>query len=112
VQCVRSLEPFELPLTVPLEGLLFYMPTSVSVPEEDADRVISDDGWLDLTETLREEILMAIPINPISPAHASEEGAPVLDALAELDEDRDWLTVRWHSAPGGDGPAHTAKDVK
>ncbi len=93
VQCVRSLDMFELPLNVSLEGLLFYLPNSASVPEEDADRVLSDDGWLDLTETLREEILMAIPINPISPAHAGDGIAPLADELEEAD--RDWLTVRY-----------------
>jgi hypothetical protein len=99
VLCVRSLEPFELPLAVPLDGLLFYPPTNLAVPEEDADRMISDDGWLDLTETLREEILMAIPINPISPAHADDSEAPFAGALDDLDaNDRDWLTINLGTA--------------
>ncbi|MFC1466645.1 MAG: DUF177 domain-containing protein [Candidatus Brachytrichaceae bacterium NZ_4S206] len=90
VQCVRSLEDFNLCLNVPLDDILLGLP---QYPHSDADpdRRISDDGWIDLTETLREEIIMAIPINPIHPKYARASTADLLSALDE--NDRDWLTV-------------------
>ncbi|BCX05567.1 MAG: hypothetical protein KatS3mg053_3505 [Candidatus Roseilinea sp.] len=90
VRCVRSLEDFNLCLNVPLDDILLGLP---QYPHSDADpdRRISDDGWIDLTETLREEIIMAIPINPIHPKYARASTAELLSALDE--DDRDWLTV-------------------
>jgi uncharacterized metal-binding protein YceD (DUF177 family) len=100
VQCVRSLEDFSLCLSIPLKDVLFSLPHyfATDLPPDaqpEPERRVSDDGWIDLTETLREEIIMAIPINPISPKYA-EAG----DFLPEgLDEsDRDWLTVKWSNA--------------
>ncbi|MCL6512102.1 MAG: DUF177 domain-containing protein [Anaerolineae bacterium] len=90
VQCVRSLEGFNLCLQISLDDILLGLP---QYPTSDADpaRRISDDGWIDLSETLREEIIMAIPINPIHPKYAKASTADLLDALGE--DDRDWLTV-------------------
>jgi uncharacterized metal-binding protein YceD (DUF177 family) len=90
VQCVRSLEGFNLCLHISLDDILLGLP---QYPTSDADpaRRISDDGWIDLSETLREEIIMAIPINPIHPKYAKASTADLLDALGE--DDRDWLTV-------------------
>jgi uncharacterized metal-binding protein YceD (DUF177 family) len=93
VQCVRSLEHFELCPIVELQDVLFTLP---GAPVDEPDRMVSDDGWIDLTETLREEILMAIPINPISPAHVHDDDEDTLpDGLD--DSDREWLTVRLKS---------------
>jgi uncharacterized metal-binding protein YceD (DUF177 family) len=79
---------------VPLNDIVFRLPGAIlPLDSEDTDRIISDDGWIDLTETLREEILMAIPINPISPKYAQALDAAMPDGLE--DADRDWLTVRW-----------------
>ncbi len=92
VQCVRSLEDFSLCLSVPLEDILFALP---SLPTDEPDRQISDEGWIDLTETLREEIIMAIPINPINPKYAD---AAMAGEKAELSsDDSEWLTVKWNS---------------
>ena len=90
VQCVRSLEDFNLCLRISLDDILLGLP---QYPTSDADpaRRISDDGWIDLSETLREEIIMAIPINPIHPKYAKASTADLLDALGE--DDRDWLTL-------------------
>ncbi len=88
-QCTRSLDEFEMPLHITLEDLLF---TPSSVPTDDPDRRIGDDGWLDLTETLREEIILAIPINPIHPRFRNISSA---DLLQELDvADTDWLDIK------------------
>ena len=88
VQCVRSLETFELPLSVTLDDVAFTLP---GYPAPEPDWRIRDDGHIDLTETIRELIIMAIPINPISPEYQT---ANTLDKLVDRD-DSDWLTVRW-----------------
>lgn len=87
-QCARSLEMFELPLSVPLEDVAFFLPGHYT-PEP--DRRLREDGRIDLTETLREHIIMAIPMNPISPAYRDEAGVSQL-----IDhEDAEWLRVKW-----------------
>lgn len=93
VECARSLEEFELCLTLNLEDILFTLP---GFPAEEPDRVVGDDGWLDLTETLREEILMAIPINPICPKCLAASADALPSGVSADDEE--WLTVHWHSA--------------
>ena len=93
VQCVRSLEDFDLQLSVRLDEVLFAM---AGRPTDEPDRQITDDGWIDLTETLREEIIMAIPINPINPAFADPDKIAAVEATEGIsDKDREWLTVKW-----------------
>jgi uncharacterized metal-binding protein YceD (DUF177 family) len=88
VQCVRSLETFELPLSVTLDDVAFTLP-GYYAPEP--DRRVRDDGQIDLTDTIRELIIMAIPINPISPQYQDNRALSGL-----VDEDNsDWLTVNW-----------------
>ena len=101
VRCVRSLEDFDLCIGVPLDDILFGLP---QYPAAEPDRLISDDGWIDLTETLREEIIMAIPINPINPKYAV---AATADLLGELESDQgEWLTVKL------DNPGEKTGDVQ
>lgn len=90
VQCARSLELFDLPLRIQLEDVLFRLPGQQPIDQDDVTPQVDDTGWIDLTETLREHILLAIPINPISPEHQND------DALNKLvnDENADWLTVK------------------
>ena len=90
----RTLEDFGLCLHVPLDDILFGIPGEIDAATDEPDRRISDDGWLDLTETIREEIIMAIPINPINPATAGEDDSEVKNVL---DENGDWLSVKWNS---------------
>jgi uncharacterized metal-binding protein YceD (DUF177 family) len=97
VQCVRSLEDFELPIDIEFTDVPFTLPGAL-VDEEDQDRIVSDDGWLDLGEMLREEIVMAIPINPISPRYSHGDAADLPEDF-ELTDD-DWLTVRWKPQDG------------
>jgi uncharacterized metal-binding protein YceD (DUF177 family) len=89
VQCVRSLEFFSLQLKVPLVDIAFYLPDFT--PEPDAEDL----------ETLREEIIMAIPFNPINPIYAGDE-PPALPNGIEDTEGDDWLTVRWHGSQPDD----------
>jgi uncharacterized protein len=100
VQCVRSLETFELPLSITLDDVVLSLP---GFPAAEPDRRVREDGHIDLTETVRELIIMAIPINPISPAYQES------DSLTDLldGDDSDWLTVRWaddDEAGSGDPP--------
>jgi len=101
-QCVRSLEDFDLCLSVPLENILFSLPqfritgTADPVAELEPDRRVSDDGWVDLTETLREEIIMAIPINPINPIYANGDDKDPLSELAA--DNQEWLTIKWSNS--------------
>jgi uncharacterized metal-binding protein YceD (DUF177 family) len=88
VQCGRSLETFELPLTFAFDDVAFTLPGFTPV---EPDRRIRDDGYIDLTTTLREMIIMAIPINPIHPRYLK---SPVSTELID-DDDSDWLTVKW-----------------
>jgi hypothetical protein len=90
VQCVRSLDLFDLPLRIQLEDVVFRLPGQLPIDEDDETPQVDEAGWIDLTETLREHILLAIPINPISPQYQND------DALKKLvdDENADWLTVR------------------
>ncbi|MCX6018341.1 MAG: DUF177 domain-containing protein [Chloroflexi bacterium] len=95
VQCVRSLEDFEMLIAIEFKGIAYALPGAQVDEVDEADRLVADDGWLDLTEMLREEIVMAIPINPISPRYSDTALAALPDEVKLDDEDRDWLTVRW-----------------
>ena len=98
VQCVRSLEMFDLPLSVALEDVFFALPhhiLSENPGEDDPGHHITDDGYLDLTESVREHVIMAIPIDPISPPYRDAQHAKD-NVSAILGEDADdWLTVNW-----------------
>jgi uncharacterized metal-binding protein YceD (DUF177 family) len=94
VQCVRSLETFEMPLSIALEDVAFTLPGFRAL---EPDRRIREDGHIDLTDTIRELVIMAIPINPISPRYADAVALP--GVLAE--DDSEWLTVKW-AAPGSE----------
>lgn len=94
VQDARTLEGFGLCLRVPLDDLLYNLPDEFDPATDEPDRQISDDGWIDLTEAIREEIIMTIPINPINPAHAGADGTDVQGVLQEND---DWLSVKWNN---------------
>jgi uncharacterized metal-binding protein YceD (DUF177 family) len=98
VQDARTLEDFDLCLRVPLDDILFSLPDEFDPATDEPDRLVTDDGWIDLTETIREEIIMAIPINPINPARAGEEDTEVNDVLQEND---DWLSVKWNNPNEG-----------
>lgn len=97
-QDARTLEGFGLCLHVTLDDVIFSLPGEFDPATDEPDRQVSDDGWIDLTETVREEIIMAIPINPINPARAGDEDTEVNDVLQEND---DWLSVKWNSLNEG-----------
>ncbi len=98
VRDVRTLEDFGLCMQVVLDDVVFSLPGELDPATDEPDRQISDDGWIDLTETIREEIIMAIPINPIDPTRAGAEAAEVTDVLHE---NEDWLSVKLNSLNEG-----------
>ena len=60
IECVRCLEPFSQTLEMEFTDL-YTFPQHV---EDDTELVVPEDGVLDLGPSLREEVLLAIPINP------------------------------------------------
>ncbi len=97
-QCVRSLEMFDLPITTDLDDVFFALPhrrLTETPLEDDALNRISDDGFVDLTEPVREHIIMAMPLDPISPAFRDDQQAQAnMDAILGEDAE-DWLKVNW-----------------
>lgn len=73
VPCSRCLEPFRLPIDVPLD--LRYWPAGAedadepvedrNVSEEDVDTSYYRDDVLDLNELLREQFYLALPMKPL-----------------------------------------------
>ena len=69
--CVRCLEPAHVNLTTPLN--LTFMPEAVGAPDPDADELATSDAefatyqgdQIDLTELVREQIVLAVPIAPL-----------------------------------------------
>ena len=56
--CARCLEPFPLTLNVLLEEMFSFSPASDPV-------YFIDEGWLDLRQPLREQIMLAMPMHPL-----------------------------------------------
>jgi uncharacterized metal-binding protein YceD (DUF177 family) len=112
VQCVRSLEFFTLPIQIKLESVPFgvpsYAPPDDEVAANDPDRLISSDSWIDLTDTLREEVIFAIPINPVHPKYAGENPPPMPDGMDEAETEDDWLHIKWNNPNHTGNTAHTA----
>jgi uncharacterized protein len=57
-ECVRCLEPFHLALSVPMEEMFTFSAASDPI-------YFIDEGWLDLRQPLREQILLALPIHSL-----------------------------------------------
>jgi uncharacterized protein len=61
IDCVRCLDPFSRKLEIDFSDLY----TFVQNMEESSDLIVPEDGVLDLAPSIREEFLLAVPINPI-----------------------------------------------
>ena len=112
VQCVRSLEFFSLPIQITLESVPFGLPNYTPPDDEaaanDPDRLISTDSWIDLTDTLREEVIFAIPINPVHPKYAGENPPPMPNGMDEAETQDDWLHIKWSNRGDTTDPTHAA----
>jgi uncharacterized metal-binding protein YceD (DUF177 family) len=92
LQCVRSLNLFDLPLTIHLEDVAYAIPGAYSpVTGEDPMPKLDSDLYINVKEAIREAIIMALPINPISPQYQNEDA---LETLID-DKDKEWLTIKW-----------------
>ncbi len=61
VECVRCLRPCECPVEVPFEEL-FVLPNHPEASEPANQYVIDEGGFIDLAPILREEGILAVPI--------------------------------------------------
>ena len=105
VQCVRSLELFDFPISTELEDVFFALPhhrLSENPLEDDELHRITDDGFVDLTEPVREHVLMAIPIDPISPAFRDDEKAQANMEKLLGEDSADWLRINWSDKTRGE----------
>ena len=57
-ECVRCLESFHLTLNVPMEEMFAFSAASDPI-------YFIDEGWLDLRQPLREQIMLALPIHSV-----------------------------------------------
>jgi uncharacterized protein len=62
LECVRCLESFVLPISLDLEGTFRLSGTGGGA---DGSYAVSDDGWLDLSPLLREQVWIAMPMKPL-----------------------------------------------
>lgn len=60
-ECVRCLKDFILPLSIDFTELYAFSPNSA----DESGLILPENGKIDLEPLLREEMLLAIPINPI-----------------------------------------------
>lgn len=60
-ECVRCLENFQQPLEINFTELYAFSPNTVT----DTDLVLPETAQIDLGPLVREEMLLAIPINPV-----------------------------------------------
>lgn len=96
VPCVRCLEPVQVPVDVDLEEQ-FYPTVDVetgrrlTTPEDaDPDTLISNKHILDISELVRQSLVLALPMHPV---HA--EGCEPPDTASEDGEVTDVTDPRW-----------------
>lgn len=61
-ECTRCLAPFSSPLTIQLDDLTFALPQA---PSRTSEYRIAENGWVNATLALREQVLLNIPLNAI-----------------------------------------------
>ena len=80
----------------PLEGdhvVLFVPPEAAPDGEDDDVRVLADaDTHIDLTEPVRDTILLAVPLRHVSPA---AEGLDIETSFGASDDEEESLDDRW-----------------
>jgi uncharacterized protein len=62
LECVRCLESFVFPITLDLEEIFRLSGTGGG---GDGSYIVFDDGWVDLSPLLREQVWIAIPMKPL-----------------------------------------------
>jgi uncharacterized protein len=59
VECVRCLTPFQLALTLKIEEMFAFSPAA------DPIYFVDEGGWLNLRQPLREQLLLAMPMQAL-----------------------------------------------
>lgn len=59
-ECGRCLEPIQTAMTAPIQELFSYQPDP-----EDAAAPVLDGDLIDLTDLLRDSVVLALPLNPV-----------------------------------------------
>jgi uncharacterized protein len=91
-ECGRCLEPVTDRLTVEVQELFGYEPAP-----DDPEAPVLEGDLLDLTELLRDAVVLALPINPVCADECAGLCAECGGKLADLDPDHthDTLDPRW-----------------
>ncbi|WEN16853.1 YceD family protein [Rhodanobacter sp. AS-Z3] len=68
VTCQRTLEPFELPVTVDARlGLIRQEREEAGLPPDCEPLLVAEDGRLNPADVIEDELLLALPLIPINP---------------------------------------------
>jgi len=63
--CARCLEPAQVPVNVPLAVTFVSSEADKTDDDEDPDLIALKGGEIDVGDEIRDEILLALPINPV-----------------------------------------------
>jgi uncharacterized protein len=109
-ECVRCLEPLELPLEADFQEMFSYPDADdrgrvkaepADDAEEDEDRLFIEDGLFDLEPVLRDAVVLALPMQPVCQDDClglcSECGARLTD---DPDHHHDAVDIRWAALQG------------
>ncbi|MGW0884198.1 YceD family protein [Streptomyces sp. NPDC002671] len=109
-ECVRCLEPVELPLDADFQEMFSYPDADgrgrvIAEPgddaEDDEDRLFVEDGLIDLEPLLRDAVVLALPMQPVCqedcPGLCSECGVRLAD---DPDHHHDAVDIRWAALQG------------
>jgi len=96
LECDRSLKLYDQPLVGKYHLLVVPPDDPQAVESDEAVLVLSDDSHrLDITEPVRDTLLLAVPMRRVSP---EAEKIPVRTSFGELvDEDGDSIDPRWEA---------------
>ncbi|MEU1305113.1 YceD family protein [Streptomyces shenzhenensis] len=109
-ECVRCLEPVELPLEADFQEMFSYPDADdrgrvIAEPgddaEDDEDRLFIEDGLFDLEPVLRDAVVLALPMQPVCrddcPGLCSVCGARLAD---DPDHHHAAVDIRWAALQG------------
>lgn len=100
-ECGRCLEPVSDTLTVKLQELFLYPETSTDHDREDEVAQLEGD-FLDLTSTLRDAVVLALPITPLCREDCEGLCAMCGERLEDLPDDHAHVATdaRWGALAG------------
>lgn len=99
LECDRTLALFEHPLEGSYSVLFGPPALAEDAPDEDLRPLLPTDTELDLTDIVRDTLLLAIPVRKVAPG-AEDLDLPVQFGTGETDMDPRWEALR-HLRSGG-----------